>query len=907
MVSRNLRRIETIVPRRSEGFGGKARGLAALARAGFPVPAAYALAGEAADAHAADALPPNDRIAALLDAPASQVTEARLDGIAARVRAHPLDARLAASLRDAFRDLRRGGARSVAVRSSSTREDEQAASGAGLHTTVLDVSSEEAMLDAVRECWASVYSPRVLAYLRGVARDRLIASGVPAEVEAKVGVVLQAMVPADVAGVLFTVNPLTADGSEMVLNASYGLGSLVVDGRVSPDTYRIDKATGYIRDRVLGEKRRRVVVGVGDSGPASALHEEDVPAELAKRESLEPHQLEELVALGRRVEAHFGDARDVEWAYARGTLYVLQARPVTTVAVRVGPRRPRRSRERAADRARIVWSNVNVGEALPGVATPLTWSVLSKFSELGFRRAFGSLGCSVPRDAELVGDFRGRIYLNLSEFMSILSQVPGLRPRTLLALGGGGEVDRLEAEVHPRGHAKFIARLPFTVTRFVRENVAITQRVALFEESFAVERARVGGVDLRILAPAALAHALRDVERLLDDTGAIMLTCYGNLLGAVVLLNKVLDVVAKEHSEALQRDLTGGLADVDSAAPGLALWHIAEMARTDTAARTLLVEGDPHTLRAEHLPEGPTRRALQRFLDAHGGRGAREAEISEPRWREDPSLLFATLRAHLLRPPGAPGPLEMESRRRASREAAETELATRVPFIALAPVRHLLALVQRFVRLRERLRAHVTDVLGLFRAVALEAGKRIDVKEACGTDAAFFLALDELRALLEGRIDVVAPLVRARRLQYLRDVALPDPPDTFVGFPPPVPELPPETGTLRGLAASSGRVTARARVLLSPAHAGELRAGEVLVAPYADVGWSPLFLVAAAVVTDLGGPLSHAAIIAREYGVPSVMNVKGSTRVLCTGDLVEVDGDRGTVRVLESVPRASVA
>jgi len=903
MTSRHLRRIETIVPRRSEGFGGKARGLAALARAGFPVPAAYALAGDAAEVHAAAALPQADRIAALLDAPESAVTAARLDAIAARVRAHPLDPPLAAALRDAFRDLRRGGARSVAVRSSSTREDEQAASGAGLHATLLDVTTEELMLDAVRTCWASVYSPRVLAYLRSIARDALASAGGSgaAEVEAKVGVVVQAMVPADVAGVLFTVNPLTADGGEMVLNASYGLGSLVVDGRVSPDTYRIDKATGFVRDRIVGEKRVRAVVT--DAG----LSEEDVPLALTKREALEPHQLEELVALGRRIEAHFGDARDVEWAYARGTLYVLQARPVTTVAVRVGPRRPRRSRERAADRARIVWSNVNVGEALPGVATPLTWSILSKFSELGFRRAFGALGCSVPRDAELVGDFRGRIYLNLSEFMAILSQVPGLRPRTMLALGGGGEVDRLEAEVHPRGHAAFIARLPFTVTRFVRENVAITARVAAFEASFAVERGRVGGVDLRILAPQALAHALRDVERLLDDTGAIMLTCYGNLLGAVVLLNKVLDVVAKEHSASLQRDLIAGLADVDSAAPGLALWHIAEMARTDAAARTALVDGDPRTLRPEQLPDGPTRRALLRFLEAHGGRGAREAEISEPRWREDPSLLFATLRAHLQRPAGAPGPLELETRRRAAREAAELELAARVPVLALAAVRHLLGLVQRFVRLRERLRAHVTEVLGLFRAVALEAGKRIDVKEACGADAAFFLALDELRALLEGRIGVVAPLVRARRMQYLRDLALPDPPDTFVGFPPPVPELPAETGTLSGLAASSGRVTARVRVLLSPAQAGELLAGEVLVAPYADVGWSPLFLVAAAVVTDLGGPLSHAAIIAREYGVPSVMNVKSGTRALHTGDLVEVDGDRGTVRVVESAPRASAS
>jgi phosphohistidine swiveling domain-containing protein len=896
MTSRHLRRIESIVPRRAEGFGGKARGLAALARAGFPVPAAYAIAGAAADDHAAAVLSAADRIGALLAASPKEVDDARLASIRARLQGRPLEASLATALRDVFRALRRSGVSTVAVRSSSTREDDEAASGAGLHLTVLDVASEDALLDAVRACWASLYTPAVLAYLRARAQRAAAVGARPTAAESvQVGVVVQAMVPADVAGVLFTVNPLTGDGGEIVINASWGLGSLVVDGRVSPDTWRIDKDSGLARDQVVGEKRlRAVVTGTG-------VREEPVPDEQVAQASLTPHQVEELVALARRVEAHFGDARDVEWAFAGGTLYVLQARPVTTVAVRVGPRRARRSRERAAERARIVWSNVNVGEALPGVATPLTWSILSKFSDLGFRRAFGALGCTVPRDAELVGDFRGRIYLNLSEFMAILTQVPGLRPRTLLALGGGGEAERLEAEIEARGRSAFLVRLPFTVSRFMRENVAITARVAEFEAAFAVERARLGGVDLRILAPAALGSTLRDVERLLDDTGAIMLTCYGNLLAAAVLLGKVLQVTTGPRADVLQRELTAGLADVESAAPGIALWHIAEMARTDHAARAAIVDRAPATLRVTELPEGPTRRALERFLEAHGGRGAREAELSEPRWREDASLVFATLRAHLARPSGAPGLLELERKRRAAREAAEAELAENVPTIVLPVVRHLLGLVQRFMRLRERLRAHVTDVLGLFRLVALEAGRRLDVKEGCGDDAAFFLGIDELRAWLAGRVEGVAPLVRARRQQYRRDVALPDPPDTFVGFPPTSPEPLPDADVLRGLAACSGRVVGHVRLLRDAGDAASLRAGEVLVAPYADVGWSPLFLVAAAVVTDLGGPLSHAAIIAREYGTPSVMNVKIGTRMLRTGDVVEVDGDRGEVRVLARV------
>jgi pyruvate,water dikinase len=553
------------------------------------------------------------------------------------------------------------------------------------------------------------------------------------------------------------------------------------------------------------------------------------------------------------------------------------------------------------DRARIVWSNVNVGEALPGVATPLTWSVLSNFSDLGFRRAFGAVGCKVPRDAELVGNFRGRIYLNLTEFVSIASQVPGLKPRTLMALGGGGEVERLEAQLASQSSAGFFLRLPVTVTRFVRENYRLTARVEEFERFIEEERERYRAMDLRILAPSALSKTLRDLEQLLDYAGAVMLNCYGNLLMSVVALRVVLDVVARRQSERIERALLTGLADVESAAPGLALWHIAEMARADEPARALILAREPASLRVETLPDGPTRRALENYLAAYGFRGAREAEIATPRWREDPSLLFATLRAQLARGDTRERPVDVERRQRAIRDAAQAELDRLLPAPARAAVRHLLSLVQRFARLRERLRAHVTEVLGMFREVALDASRRVRAQEPqADDDAAFFLTLEELHAVLAGDVRSVAPLVRQRRQQYERDRALPDPPDTFVGYPPAVQAPLPDTNALHGLAASSGRVEGRARVLSSPNDAKDLEAGEILVAPYADVGWSPLFTVAAAVVTDLGGPLSHASVVAREYGVPSVVNVKIGTRVIKNGDLLRVDGDAGTVEILAS-------
>ena len=285
-----------------------------------------------------------------------------------------------------------------------------------------------------------------------------------------------------------------------------------------------------------------------------------------------------------------------------------------------------------------------------------------------------------------------------------------------------------------------------------------------------------------------------------------------------------------------------------------------------------------------------------------------EAEVAAPRWAEDPTLLFATLQIYLRQAasgaPRAANPVQMAERQRKAREAALALVSERLPLPARTAVRHLLALVQRFMRLRERLRSHVTAVLGLYRHVALDTSRRIEsVEPAAGSDAAFYLTLDEIDAFLRDGNESVAERVQRRRRRVERDRALPDPPDTFVGYPPPVSIEAPDTDTLVGLSACAGDVTGLVRVLESPADAADFQAGEILVSACADVGWSPLFLVASAVVTDLGGPLSHAAIVLREYGVPSVVNVKSGTRQLRTGDRVRVDGGAGRVHILERAPR----
>jgi pyruvate,water dikinase len=302
------------------------------------------------------------------------------------------------------------------------------------------------------------------------------------------------------------------------------------------------------------------------------------------------------------------------------------------------------------------------------------------------------------------------------------------------------------------------------------------------------------------------------------------------------------------------------------------------------------------------LPAGPTRAALLEFVERFGDRAVKEAELSTPRWREDSAPLLSMLAAALRGAPIDPDAGPSRARLLADRELASLETLSNVAEVAL--LKELVGRVQTYTRLRERMRAWVTRTLGLIRLVALDVDRRLrHIEPSLPEESVFFCTYSELKAALRTGRAEVAPIIRLRRAEHLRDKARPDPPPTFVGRPPAV-SLPPSAAPkLLGLAASAGVVEGIARVVgpgADPATA--LCPGEILVARTTDIGMSPLFLVAAAVVTELGGPLSHAAIVAREYNVPAVVNVDGCTLSIRTGERLRVDGDRGTVERLSPRP-----
>jgi pyruvate,water dikinase len=452
-----------------------------------------------------------------------------------------------------------------------------------------------------------------------------------------------------------------------------------------------------------------------------------------------------------------------------------------------------------------------------------------------------------------------------------------------------------------------------TASRLLREQIRLDDDVEAFE-TFAEKQWRAqSALDLTILPDEGVARRLRDIQALLERTGTVMLTSASSTLGAHLALRTVLRRVAPAQADGLVQSLTSGIRDLESARPGMGIMHVAALARREAEA-CAVIERET-TVGFDALPEGPTRRALQSFIELYGDRAVREAELSTPRWKEDPRPVLRMLRAAL-----RTDTERVEGTLARAKAQADLEMARLVPTLNVVEqtlVRHLVVRAQRAARLRERMRAWVTRVLGMLREAALDADRRLlrrdpdlasdwrSLVEAgsslAGVRSVFFLTIDEVVVALRAARTDLAPLVRARRGELARDQARPDPPATFVGVPPPV-VMPPSGGHLmRGLAASPGVVEGRARVLVREDEMDALQPGEILVVHTTDVGWTPLFLVAAGIVTELGGPLSHAAVVAREFGVPSVVNVAGATRAIRTGDLLRVDGDHGIVTVERSL------
>ncbi|MFE3453855.1 PEP/pyruvate-binding domain-containing protein [Nonomuraea sp. NPDC059194] len=916
--------------------GGKAANLGELTAAGLPVPPGCCLTTEAYH-RVAEGTALKDVIAELATTDATDT--AALAGLAGRARALLLDAPVPDEVRAAVDEsyARLGDRAPVAVRSSATAEDLPYASFAGQQDTYLNVVGPEAVRDAVRRCWASLWTDRAVAYRASNGIDHAAV---------RLAVVLQRMVDAEVAGVMFTANPVTGRRHEAVIDAAPGLGEAVVSGAVNPDRFVVDAATGQITERRIGDKRvsirplpgggteRTEHTGrtEGTGGTERAGHTEGTgntegtagikstertepteptertersemrDAQQAQQACLTDDQVRDLAALGRRVEEHYGSPQDTEWAIdADDVLWLTQARPITTLYPLP------ETNETARDGLRVYFS-VNVAQ---GVMRPFTPMGLAAFKVISGGAA--AMAGHPPTDplagAGIVVQAGQRLFLDITA--AVRSKAGRLILPRALAFGEAraGVVFEQVAE-DPRLSLTTTSLRPFlrTAARVARR-VGAPKRVALAlaRPQAALDYTRRLGkaieARLRIDQGASAEQRLDHAERCLRGTFP---TIFSIMPIAVVGyagfgLAGRLSGAKGEQLQAVLRSLPNNpTTEMD-----LELWRLATEIGADPEAAEPFRTQRVGELAARYARgELKAQRAIDRFLARYGHRGVAEIDLGMPRWSDEPAHILGVLANYLRLDGDDLTPDEMFAR-----GAQEAERAVRT-IVAMAAARgrwrgRLAAFGLRRTRLfgglRELPKYYMVEVLAAVRRSMRVVGEELVAKGVLDTaDDVYFLDFRETRAALGG--GYLGALVAERRAAYEQEVRRRHVPRVLLsdGTEPEALAVraAAEEGALTGTPASAGTVTGPARVVLDPVGA-HLEPGEILVAPSTDPGWTPLFLTAGGLVMEMGGSMSHGAVVAREYGIPAVVGVADATHEIVTGQTITVDGSAGVISIAE--------
>lgn len=814
-------------------MGAKAANLGELISAGMPVPTGFCLPACVYDRLVKPALAP--RLDLLTPGPAHSVDQAA-STLREAVEAIKLPASLRADLERAYREVcsDRG---SVAVRSSGTSEDTAEASFAGQYHTELGVRSFEELVAAVTKCWASMWEVHAIHY-----RERV---GVP-HAEASMAVVVQAMVPAESAGVMFVTARSSGAAEPVVIESSWGLGEAVVSGLVTPDRFSVSRADRRVKSTNLGHKA--VMVMPMNEGTSVV----DVAPERQTAASITPEQAAELAGFGLAIEAHFGSSQDIEWAIADGKVMILQARPLTRVVTTPADLRW----ESPIDGAE--WARISICDSwLPEPLSPLFATTL------------------FPR---LVEKWKQN-WSGSTEFTR------GLLPDPMAGTINGYAYIRLDGPLNK--YPVRTARLVFNFFRFHLSRLEREWRRVVLPHHIE----RIGALrrlDLRELKTEELLRVIDETQDLSGSYWALLggLAWYWN--GGEWLLNKLYPHLVKPATESdgfavLLQGYPTKTSEID-----FALYELA---------------------RAGETPDG-----FARFL-AEYGHQAYQLDFVEPTPADDPSAFRVALEAY--RGGSSEDPrerLRTLARRRAA-TWARIESALRGAPVRWAVLRALLRWNRRYTQVRDEALYYFTLGWPTIRHAYLELGRRLVASGTlCDNDDVFYLTGEELMTELRtiergdrprnwGETVGERRERREKQKQLIPPAQVPEEmridiagvdflPIAFLGRRD---EFKNSTSGLSGVAVSPGYVTAPARQVASVQDFDKLQAGEVLVTAYITPAWSPLLGIAGAIVTDIGGALSHGSIVAREYGIPAVMGTTNATKLIREGQLVTVDGNRGLV------------
>lgn len=814
--------------------GGKGAGLAWLRRHNVNVPAGFVITTDAF----------RDFLAANTGMPGDEGSGWKTDHPSAlrhMVETGPLPRPIAEAVTGAYSRL--GGP--VAVRSSLVGEDAGSTSFAGQFVTELQVDGEEALLRAIRACWASLYAGRAAGYL--AHQQAGIAGGTDGLLMA---VVVQRMVAATSAGVAFSADPISGETC-VIIEAARGLGDGLALGKVAADRYVVD-ARGVLVQTAPATVHAPVI------GEADVMR---------------------LAGIVRDLDVRAGGPQDVEWAFDGVEFHILQCRPITSLA------------------GRHVYSNRVVADMAPGLVKPMVYSTNTLAMA---REVFGKLFTELigPNDYDftrLVLPICSRVYADVTLMGELLTRV-GLPPNFMEMM--------MRAEHAERGRKmRMDPRALLSVSRMVRLAVRHGRLPRQQAEMLAARQAALAPYRDRDWSPIPLRDLLAQLDALVASRNSTLWLFFVSVMGMAVRNAVLRRWVERRVPEIPYGDLIRGLTGLRSLEPMHEIGKLAELARQlPPALGEDLAAADPDTLRVRlgRAPEGRTLlAAVDAFLGRFGFLGSNGSDFTASTWAESPVLIWRAIARSAARPDAA-------SPQAAA--AARAEACRRVR-ASLGPVRRrvfdrLLASLVAAIDLREGVSLLVSEYSYQMRRLFLAAAQQLVAQGALAErEDLFYLTYGEMVALAGGGLSngEARQRIAARRAEIAAD-ALISPPSVISGDPSQVyrialPEA--EAGAyLSGIAGSAGTAHGRARVVNDPLDApAALNREDILIVPYSDVGWTPLFSSIGGIVAETGGQLSHAAIVAREYDLPAVVGVKDATRLIREGQLLSIDGDRGRVHL----------
>ena len=847
--------------------GGKGANLGELLRNGFPVPPGFVVCA-GAYARFLETLDLGTALRELISAPPDEIVQ-RCTVIRDRLENEEFSKELSDLTLAAHSRLLENRGRPIvcAVRSSATAEDLGAASFAGQHGTYYYVDKAQ-LLQKVRQCWGSLWSPEAVSYRATHGIDHASVS---------MAVVVQEMVASEVSGVSFTANPVSGLRDEVIIESSWGMGAAIVDGRVTPDNYVLERADLRVRSQRVADKRLMVAAQI-EAGQKARL--EEVPNAMRRRESLTPALLRTVAEWSLKCESHFGKPQDVEWAICDGSFYLLQSRPIT------------------------VMGREDIGRDVKGkyvLFKPLVENFTDPFTPLSEDLMIWPPG---------MRSIHGWVYVDVEALQRLL-------PFKVSAQALAEHAYSIDKDA-PAWKLS-IAKLPALLVKgllFLLVNAVLFLRTrALPDGALDSYRALCAKVDTdACMSPADAMIRLVLLPQLGDAVGHMPLMVNLSSLrfmSRMRILGRLVRRWAPDVRADAETILGSGSEGVLSAEMGRGIWALAHEAKRNARVRAILLAQAPERALAELRQASEAReflRNLDAFLATNGHRAIKEFELRSPRWEENPAVVLGMVRNYLLI---ESGPSLHEQKAAEARAALIAELRARLQALPLERafgLRLRLILffaeqVRYFLKLRENSRFYYIMGFGVVRKKVLRIeSELLRLGKLKCKDDIFFLRANELIGLQAGRLQWldVEDRIRERRIEHIRLCKMGPPKAIGIELEQKYAPAMQHEGAmqLQGQPASPGAFEGIARVILDPTIDVELKPGEVLVAPYTDPAWTPLFLTAGAAVVEVGSYLSHAGTVAREFGMPCVVDVAEATQKIRSGDRIAVDGNSGNVRIL---------